>query len=113
MKTLFITIIALFSYITVSSAQEKQLKPISDNYYAYTENTINSDVYQTGYYILIDGKLLRDGEWKHYIKGELVSSAKYSKDNLVFLKINGIEFSNKELQILKFGTKEGRLAALK
>lgn len=111
MKRIIITIIALFCYISVVNGQSKdKLEQISDNYFAYTENSINDDIHQTGFYILVKGELLRDGEWKHYINGKLISKAKYSKDKLVLLIIDGVEYSDEDLQVLKLGHKDKGLA---
>ena len=111
MKKFIITIIALFCYISVVNSQEKdKLEKVSDNYYSYTENTINDSVHQTGFYILVDGELLRDGEWKHYINGQLISEAKYSKNKLVLLTIDGVDYTDEDLQLLKLGNKNNVVA---
>lgn len=114
MKRIIITIIALFCYISVVNGQSKdKLEQISDNYFVYTENTINDAIHQTGFYILVKGELLRDGEWEHYINGEFISKAKYSKGKLTLLVINGVEYADEDLTVLKLGNKKERLAALK
>ena len=100
MKTFTLTILAIFAF-TFTNAQDKTLTEVNKGYYAYNEKTIKDDNHQTGFYKEFNGKLLRDGKWKQYINGNLVAEAKYSNDKLVALIIDDVEYTTKDLQIIR------------
>lgn len=97
--------VALTVAFSVSAQQEKTLKKVDKDYYAYSENTIKDANHQTGFYKNLDGKLVRDGKWKHFINGELVAEAKYSDDKLVALIVDNVEYTTKDLQIIRLKRK--------
>jgi hypothetical protein len=101
MRRLFLTLIAVLALTFSVSAQDKSFEEVEVGLYAYTENTMDDSVHQTGFYKEINGELKRDGIWKLYINGELRTEARYKDDKLETLIVDGIEYSAKDLIILR------------
>lgn len=104
MRKIFITLIAIFGFF-ICEAQDKTLEKIDTNYYSYTENTIIDTVHQKGFYKKVNGELKREGNWKLYINGELRTEAIYENDKLKTLIIDGVEYSSKDLKIIRLENK--------
>lgn len=104
MRKTFITLIAMFGFF-ICNAQDTILEKIDTNYYSYTENTIEDATHQKGFYKNVNGKLKRDGNWKLYINGELRTEGVYENNMLKLLIIDNIQYSNKDLKIIRLENK--------
>lgn len=106
MKKILITLILVLGVVFTARAQDKTLIEVSEDLYSYTENTIEDSTHQTGFFKNVDGELLREGEWKLYIYGELKSKAVYEDDKIKSLIVDEIEYSAEDLHIIRLGQRD-------
>jgi hypothetical protein len=101
MRKIFLTLIGVLAFTFSVVSQEQKLEEVDVNVFAYTENTLEDTVHQTGFYENVNGELLRHGVWKLYINGVLRTEAIYENDKLKTLIVDGIEYSAEDLIILR------------
>jgi len=101
MKKNLFTLITILIFTLSVMGQDKKIIKVDDDLYSYTENTINDSTHQTGFFKIKNDKLKRDGLWKLYINGELKHKAIYKNDELKLITIYKLEYTDKELDMLR------------
>ena len=109
MKNL-IKVILLLLISLPTFGQEKTLKQVDEsNNYRYTTYHSNGDVHQTGWFIRIDGKFIRNGIWEDS-NGTKVS---YDNGKLSWIKpANKPMYTYKDLKIKRLQRKVEKLEQL-
>jgi len=97
---LFVGII-LMTY-TVSAQNQQSVSPlieVGEGIYEANYQSDDNPLSQTGYYKIINDRLVKHGIWKIYNDGKIITKAKYENDDLVWIKSNGVTHTSDEIEL--------------